>query len=185
MARRGVQVVLICEDGEHERFARFALLELGFHRRELRFFLSPSGRGAAEQWVRQRYAEEVRAHRRKAGYRQVGLVVVIDADEETVAGRERRLANELRHSKQQERKERERIAHWIPRRHIETWVAFLRDQSVDERMDCKGLVDARAYRPATRTFVEIYREPKRHPVALLPSLAHGLNETNRLVGKSS
>ncbi|HUU95067.1 MAG TPA: hypothetical protein VM487_04950 [Phycisphaerae bacterium] len=185
MARRGVQLILVCEDGEHERFARYALLEFGFQRHELRFFLSPSGRGAAEQWVRQRYADEVRAHRRKACYRQVGLVVVIDADGETVARRERRLANELRQSKQQERQARERIVHWIPRRHVETWVAFLRDQSVDERMDCKGLVDVRDYRPATKTFVEIYREPHRRPAGLLASITHALDETNRLVAQSS
>jgi hypothetical protein len=124
-------------------------------------------------------------HRRKAGYRQVGLVVVIDADGETVAQRERRLANELRRSKQQDRQAGERIVHWIPRRHIETWVAFLRGRTVDEQMDCKGLVGASDYHPATKTFVEIYREPNRRPTELLPSLTHGLDETNRLVGQTS
>jgi hypothetical protein len=185
MARRGVQLILICENGEHERFARCAFLKLGFHRRELRFSLSPAGRGAAEQWVRKQYADEVRAYRRKVGHLQVGLVVLIDADRETVAQRERRLADELRHSRQQERQARERIVHWTPRRHIETWVAFLRDHTVDEEMDCKSLVSTDDIRPAAESFVQMYREPGRRPTGPLGSLALAWGETDRLENKRS
>ncbi len=185
MARRGVRLILICEDEEHERFARYALLGLGFGRPELRFFRSPSGRGAAEQWVRRQYATEVRAYRRKAGYQRVGLVVVIDADRRTVSEREEQLADELASAQEPARETRERVLHWTPRRHIETWVAFLCSRDVDEEMDCKRLVDSGDYRPAAESFVQIYQETTPRPAQLLESLSLALDETARLEEQGS
>lgn len=180
MARRGVRIVFLCEDSEHKQFAYRAFRKLDYHRRELRHSASPPGRGAAEQWVRERYATEVKAHRRRVSYQRVGLVVVIDADRNTVQKRAQQLVDELAHADQPRRETDERIAHWIPRRHIETWVAFLRDHTVDEEMDCKSLVKSDDYRPAAESFVQMYREPAQRPAELLESLALALGETDRL-----
>ena len=65
MSRKGVRLVLLCEDDEHQRFAQRAFLALGFHFRELRFFVSPTGRGAADKWILDTFAKEARAHRRR------------------------------------------------------------------------------------------------------------------------
>ena len=185
MVRRGVRLILICEDGEHERFARYTFLGLGFNRRELRFFVSPSGRGAAEQWVRKRYAPEVRTYRGKASYQHVGLAVIMDADRRKVSQREEQLAAELADVGEPARETHERILHWIPRRHIETWVAFLRGRDVDEEMDCKSLVGNSDYRPAAESFVQIYREATPRPAQLLESLSLALEEAARLEEQAS
>jgi hypothetical protein len=46
MARRGVRLTILCEDDEHQQFARHVFLNLNFSRHELRFEIAPSGRGS-------------------------------------------------------------------------------------------------------------------------------------------
>ena len=180
MARKGVRLVLVCEDDEHWKFARHAFLRLGYHNRELRPFISPSGRGAAEHWVRKRYALEVRAHRRKAASQKVGLVVVIDADRETTEHRHHRLSSELADADLPKRSEDERIVIWIPRRHIETWVAYLLSNTVTEDEDWKRRMQGQDYRPPTRRFIELYQRPNDRPTDLLPSMSLAYEELARL-----
>jgi hypothetical protein len=95
VAGKGIRLLFVCEDDKHWRLSRLVFLQLGYHSRELRVSPAPAGRGAAEQWVRQQYANEVCAYRRKAGYQNVGLVVVIDADRQAVDHRHQQLAEAL------------------------------------------------------------------------------------------
>jgi len=180
MARRGVRLVLICEDREHERFARHAFLRLGFHRRELRFLTSPSGRGAANHWILNRYADEVRAHRHRSSSQKVGLVTVIDADKKTVAERHKQFSDQLKNAALPARSDDECIVLWVPRRHIETWVAYLRGEKVDEEMDCTRLAPDTAYPSAAASFIQRYRQKSDRPKNLLPSIATAFDETDRL-----
>lgn len=181
MPRRGVRLILLCEDDEHRRFAHRVFLGLGVRRHELRFFVSPTGRGAADRWVRQRYPEEVRAHRRRASSQSVGLLVVIDADQQTVEHRHRQLSNELTEAHLPVRSSNERIVIWVPKRHIETWIAYLSDQvsqAVNERDDYKKRVRDANYRPPAERFIQLYRDTENRPSTLLPSLFHAFVELN-------
>jgi len=180
MARRGVRIVFLCEDNEHKQFAYRAFLKLGFHRRELYVTASPVGRGAAEQWVREQYPIEVKSQRRRSSSQHAGLLVVLDADRCTVAERANQLADQLARSGQSQRAASERIVHWIPRRHIETWIASLRGRDVDEESDCKSLVKSDDIRPSAESFVRIYRDANSRPADALPSLSLALEETDRL-----
>lgn len=183
MARKGVRLYLVCEDDEHRRFAYRVFLRLGFHYHELRFFVSPTGRGAADRWVRQRYPEEVRAHRRRASSQSVGLLVVIDADRQTVEDRHRQLSNELTEAHLPARSSNERIVIWVPKRHIETWVAYLSDkvsQAVNERDDYKKRVRDVDYHPPAECFIQLYRDTENRPPTLLPSLSNAFVELNRM-----
>lgn len=175
-------MMFVCEDDEHWRFARWTFLRLGYHARELRVALAPAGRGAAEQWVRQQYATEVRVHRRKAAHQNVGLVVAIDADKQTVDYRHEQLSGALDESRLDQRGNAERIVIWVPRRHIETWVADLLGHSVNEDDDCKNLVRDVDYRPAADRFVERYRDPGGRPASVLPSMSRAFDEASRLPG---
>jgi hypothetical protein len=181
VARKGVRLVLLCEDDEHRRFARHVFHKLGRHYRELRTLVCPAGRGSAEQWVRQRYAEEVRVYRRRANTQQgIALVVTVDADQQTVDYRHAQLSQSLNEFALAERGTAERIVIWVPKRHIETWVADLLGQDVSEEDDCKNLMRDADYRPAADRFVERYRGPGSRPANVLPSMSRAFDETDRL-----
>ncbi|MCK4340890.1 MAG: hypothetical protein KAY37_04115 [Phycisphaerae bacterium] len=182
MTRRGkgVRWVLLCEDSNHIRFARYVFLKLGYSYHELRVQQSPPGKGAAEQWVRKQYANEVRVHRRKASSQQVGLAVVIDADRHTVKERHAQLSKELTNAELPDRGSNERIVLWVPRRHIETWVAYLLEHDVNEEDDCKSLVRDVDYRPPTDRFVSLSHDRDEKPVELLPSISVAFDELDRL-----
>jgi hypothetical protein len=53
MSIRRVKIVLLCEDSQHEAFARRFLGGMGWNTREIRVEKSPSAGGSAEQWVRE------------------------------------------------------------------------------------------------------------------------------------
>ncbi len=84
MTKRGIQLLILCEDQQQEIFARHFFLNRGFHPREIRIKRSPRGKGSGEQYVREHYPKEVKAYRSQSTYRSIGLAVVIDADTLTV-----------------------------------------------------------------------------------------------------
>jgi len=60
---RTVQWVVLCEDRQHETFARRFLKIAGLSARRLRAEIAPRGRGSAEQFVRERFPKELSAYR--------------------------------------------------------------------------------------------------------------------------
>ena len=181
MSARGVRLVVLCEDDEHRRFASYAFRGLGRHYRTLRTITCPAGRGSAESWVRKRYAEEVAAHRRKASSQHgLALVVVIDADKQTVDERHEQLAAALEHSGSERRGAAERIVIWVPKRHIETWVAYLSGRDANEEDDYKHAVADADYRPPAARFVDRYRSAQGRPPGLLPSIVTAYTELDRV-----
>jgi len=149
MSKRQVQLVILCEDRQQEVFARHFFIRYGFHPRKIRSNISPKGHGSGEQYVRETYPLEVTAYRAK-NYLNICLAVVIDADTQTVD----KHLQQLEGSTDPTRQPDERIAIFIPKRNIETWIHYLQGQAVDEEKrypklaregDCKlhvdGLVD--------------------------------------------
>ncbi len=73
----GVSIVLLCEDSQTNSFVRRFLRRRGFDHRDITTLPLPGGSGSGEQWVRERYPDQLRAIRGKqAAY----LIVVTDAD---------------------------------------------------------------------------------------------------------
>lgn len=181
MARRGVRLTILCEDVEHQRFAYHVFLNLRFSRHELRFEVAPSGRGAADQWVRKRYSHEVKAYRRRFQSQRVGLVVLIDADRLSVDERHRQLDDALTDAGMPCRDTSDVIVIFVPKRHIETWIAYLLDYGADEEQAYKNTVrDADIRQPAQR-FVELFRlQREQRPDNLLPALERALDEMRRI-----
>lgn len=114
------RVVVLAEDSRQQRFALRYLERLGYHSREVRRADLPSGRGSGEQFVRKQYAKEVLAHRQRAASTNVALVVLIDADDKTVADHHTELRKELTDLSRDPRGVAERIVHLIPKWSIET-----------------------------------------------------------------
>lgn len=184
--RRGVRALILGEDQRHEGFARRVLRQLGFHsHREIRVVDYPIGKDSAEAWVRKQYPKEVRGIRQRGSFQNVALLVIIDADQKSVSDRKQQLDRELRAGDLSARSEADPIVVWVPKRHIETWVAFLRGHEVNEsheRHECKRLVTADDVGPAADRFVYLLRHNNDRPADLLHSLSDAFVETERLPG---
>lgn len=147
---RTVNMVILCEDRQHEAFARRFLNKAGIVTRSLHVQISPAGRGAAEQFVRRQYAKELRFYRARSHRVQQALLVMIDADGQPVADRISQVEREAAAS-DGARRDGERVAIVVPARNIETWFAYLDGNNVNETdryprlerpRDCQHHVDA-------------------------------------------
>jgi len=149
MSRR-VQLVLLCEDNQHEAFARRFLNAMGWETRAMRVEKAPGGRGAGEQFVRERFSLELKAQRSRPVSQ--ALVVLIDGDHHGVAARLHQLDQACRDAGVAERTDEERVAIIVPTWNIETWLAYLDGEQVREdrseyprlprERDCQGHVEA-------------------------------------------
>jgi hypothetical protein len=117
-------IVVLCEDRQQYLFALYFLKKKGFAGNFVAQ-ICPSGKQAGEQYVRDRYAAEVKAHRSKRNHLNICLVMMIDADVGTVANRIRQLDASLEEKHEAKRQEKENIAIFVPKRNIETWIHYL------------------------------------------------------------
>lgn len=135
MSKKRVRLVLICEDLQQMYFVRrYLMLRYGYKRHELDERIAPKGSGSGEQFVRERYVKEVQAYRRQLGYRPVGsaIIAMVDADMNTVVERQRQFDQALLDEGQATRQKHEQIGVFVPRRNIETWIRYLRGETVVE-----------------------------------------------------
>ncbi len=129
---RSVNVVILCEDRQHEAFARRFLTCMGLGTRVQRVVRNPTGCGSAEQFVRERFAEELIYYRARKHRVQQALVVLIDADGREVADRIDQVERTGPEVDARGRQADERVAIFVPARNIETWLAYLDGQTVNE-----------------------------------------------------
>lgn len=178
---KSCQVVVLAEDQRHQRFVRYCLQQLKFGRHHIRFRDLPAG-GSGEQWVRDRYADEVAEYRNRASHTITALVVVLDADNVSVQQRLDQLTKSLVDDGQEPRKQGERIVILIPKRSIETWILNLNGVVVDEATSYKrqrnGLDDQ--IEAAALQFIEWSRRNALVPEHCIPSLRMATQEIQRL-----
>lgn len=125
-----IKVTLLCEDKQTESFARRFLFRRGFHHREILALPLPCGNQSGEQWVRCQYPRQLKAIRSRKG---TFLVVIADADNLTVKARKNELNQECKRQEVQVRTPKDPVIMAIPRRNIETWLAYLDGTEVDEK----------------------------------------------------
>jgi hypothetical protein len=136
VSSRKARVIILCEGIDDYDFARRALIRLGWNRRFFEFRMTSAGAG--DQFVRENYAAEVRTQRARDRRK---LLVCTDADKLTVSQRAQTLAQALKATGQAARRPRGEVAHWIPRRNLETWIFLYSKGTVAENVDYKGKVD--------------------------------------------
>ena len=109
------------------------------------------------------------------------MVVGTDADEQSVQQRLQRLDDFLTEAGLEVRGPQERIAIWVPRWNIETWLLFLSGRDVDEAANHKGQARDIDIKAAAREYVRRFRRYVRKPAAEnhLPSLVSAFEETKR------
>lgn len=125
-----VKIVLLCEDQQLATFMRRFLKRRGWQAHDIREVISPSGRGSGEQWVRGHYPKELAAARARGG--GTVLMVGTDADTLPVTGRIESLDQECRDQGVPVRSANDLVIMVVPKRNIETWFAYLREEDVNE-----------------------------------------------------
>jgi hypothetical protein len=177
---RRVHVVVLCEGFEDWQFALRILVRLGWRHDQIAPNVSPSAKGSAYTYVLNNYAAEVRANR--GGKKTRALLVLIDADTRHEGGREQELNKRLKDTDQKLRQARERIALWVPRRQLETWVYFLTHGQADEETNYKDehLVKEHEYKPASELLARTLKARRALPAKAIPSLKRAVVEFERL-----
>jgi len=130
---RNVQVVLLCEDRQHEAFARRFLKRAGRDYRVQRVEISPKGCGSGEQFVKERFGKELSFYRDRQHRVGQALIVLIDADRKGVTARVQQVEDAAVEGGQTPRQADERVAIFVAARNIETWIAYLDGQTVNEQ----------------------------------------------------
>lgn len=136
--RKGINVVILCEDEYHYGFIKNYMVNLGFSKYKIKPICAPSGKGSGKQFVKDNYAKRVKAYRSRKNNLSLILVVIIDADEQDISD----IKNNLDISLGKEKRELdENIAIFIPKWHIETWMFYLEtNEEVDENKRYKNKV---------------------------------------------
>jgi hypothetical protein len=173
------EVVVLCEDRQQEVFARYFLVKCGVHPRRIRVRIAPSGGGAGEQFVRDNYPSEVKAFRSRK-YLNISLVVFIDSDPDyTVADRMLQLKKGLENASIEDRKPEEKIAIFIPKRNIETWIHYLKGENVNEQAQYPKLENVSACKPEVQQLAENRNQPL--PDTAPDSLKRACPEMHRIL----
>ncbi len=179
---RIANIVLLVEDTRTENLLRKYLRRLGHDNRDIRVVPVPGGRGSGEQFVRERYASEVRALRTR--HTKACLIVSIDADTKTTAERRQQLERALRDAEQPARGARERILTLVPKRNIETWILGLNSAAVDEAADYSrdSRIGPPAIKQAAETLYDWTRPNAAVPDSCVASLCESPPEFDRIPG---
>ena len=150
MSTDGVHAVVLCEDQQQECFIRRFLMLRNYTWRGLYVKKPPPGRGSAEQFVREEFPRELTAYRSRSSRCAICLIVCIDADNLAVEERVNSLVKACADGGVSPRRNGEKVCFVVPKRNIETWLAYLRGEPVDEQTtyrkyscpsDCQGDVE--------------------------------------------
>ena len=179
MSRDAVGVVILSEDTQSECFIRRFLHKRGWDRRQIRTETLPRGKGSGEQWVREKFINELKAYRSRSSRAATCLIVASDADDKTVEQRIQTFKAMCAEAGVPYRNEGERVAFIIPRRNIETWLAFLRGENVNEVQSYRKYGYEAECRDQVVRLDEMCRRQKLEPEPP-PSLETACNEFKRI-----
>ena len=181
---REVQIVLLCEDRQHQAFVERFLESAGRltrkAKRRLRVEKASQGRGSAERFVRERFPKELAEYRRRRNRVSVALVVMLDGDAAGVAGRLAELDAACAEQGTPAKRSDEDVFVFVPTWRIETWLAWLDDgETIDEeKRNYPRLPRARDCRRHARALATMCRN-RRLPAPVPPSLAAACTEYGR------
>ena len=173
----GASIILLCEDKLTDSFVRRFLKHRNFSGRDIRTLPLPAGSQSGEQWVRQRYPNELKVVRQK---QDTFLIVVTDADNFSTEVRRAKLKAECERQKVPPKNDNDSVIQIIPRRNIETWLAYLDGSEVDEcKLYSKFNYESNYKEHAKQLYNMCHKEQKlREPAP--PSLLEACEEYRKL-----
>lgn len=157
MSIRRVQIVILCEDSQHEAFIRRFLTGLGWNNRAFRIEKSPSAVGSAEQYVKGRFPKELLAYRERKNKAASALIVMLDADNKRVQERINELESSCQSTGIEFRTPDEAVAIGIPKRNIETWIHYLNGNQVNEQDSYPKLEREKECKSAVNNLIQLCR----------------------------
>lgn len=130
--------------------------------------------------MRERFAVELSAVRSKSN-EKVALIVIMDGDDQGVDGRKRALDRACADRGVTPPRDGDRVLVCVPTRNIETWLAFLQGETVEETRSYPRLSRPRDCEPHARALAGMCRETT--PAAELPpSLQDACAHYRRIFG---
>lgn len=175
-----VQAVILCEDTQTECFIRRFLLKRNWSRRQIRTETLPAGRGSGLVWVRERFVRELKAYRSRSARAATCLIVAADADDKTVEERIATFRQSCDEASVPFRRDQERVVFVIPRRNIESWLAYLRGQVVNEIERYPKYENESDCRAQVTKLDELCRLQRLSPEPPPPSLVSACSEFQRI-----
>ena len=171
------RVVLLCEDRQTDSFVRRFLSCRGFSHHDVTTLPLPHGAQSGDQWVRERYPRELRAIRAR---QKAFLVIVVDADNHSTEDRRSELDRECARQGVPGRTSEDPVIVIVPRRNIETWLAWLGGDRVDEETTYPRLRRESDCDPLARNLYRMCHKAQRLDEGAPPSLIEACEEYRRL-----
>ncbi len=128
------QYTILCEDAQMRTFLTSFLKCQGIKAHKIAVVPIPAGAGCGEAHVRTGLPKEVELLHRNKHLRKT-LLVCIDADKYSYDERKQMLHKSYSDSFPGSDIDDEMMLIWIPKREIETWIAYLKGENVDEEME--------------------------------------------------
>jgi len=187
------EVTILCEDIDQERFITEYLICRGLEEHKIKDFGNPKGKTIKNNnaLILKHYPELIKSYRRR-NYRNIAVVVMIDADEDSVSDKMRSLHKKLDEAagnlNKDTRLPNEKVAIFVPARNIETWFYYINNnmegQECNENTDYKdGNMSAEErIKLAESAAKKLAREicPQGVDRITLPSLRYACRELQRL-----
>ena len=180
MSTAGVQVVILCEDQQQECFIRRFLILRNYDPHRFYVRRPGAGRGSAEQFVREEFPRELKAYRSRSNRYSTCLVVGTDADRLSVEERVRSFLKACTDSGIPPREEGEQVCFMVPKRNVETWLAYLRGEPVDEETEYRKYDRPSDCQQDVESLDEMCRQRRLRPDPP-PSLSYVCEEFRRLM----
>lgn len=187
------EVTILCEDIDQERFIREYLICRGLPDRQIKDFGNPKGRNIKNNnaLIVKYYPNIIKSYRSR-NYRNLAVVVMIDADEDTLDDKMLSLHIALDETagnlNQDPRLPNEKIAIFVPARNIETWFYYINGDRTGQ--ECNEMTDYKDKTMSTKERIELAKKSARilakeicpHGVdrIALPSLRYACRELQRL-----
>lgn len=179
---RPASVIILGEDTNkrQQNMVWRYLRKRGYSPKQIYIRPCPVGDTPGIAFVRSKYPIEV--HSLHVATASQGLVVAIDADEETVAARKIELDQRLKDAGEAARGDDEPIAIIVPKRKIETWIWYFDGNAVDEATDYKrsSVKDNHDASSANRAFAEFVISGQAPDANCPPSLEDARDELLRI-----
>ena len=184
------EVTILCEDIDQERFIRQYLICRGLEDHKIKDYGNPKGRLIENNnaLIVKDYPALMKSYRTRK-YRNIAVVVMIDADEDSVSDKMRFLHKALDeaagNSNKDTRLRDDKVAIFVPARNIETWFYYIMEGQEcnetnnykDKKMSAKERIEL-AERAAKKLAREIC--PQGVDRITLPSLHYACRELQRL-----
>lgn len=181
MSNRYSQIVILCEDIQQESFIRRFLKKAhGIQDHLLRVIRAPRSTVSGEQFVRNNYANELKALRQRQHRAKTTLIVAIDADNKEIHDIVQTLNTSCINAGIAQTATTDNVAFIIPKRNIETWIDYLSGKEEKTTKTYNKLSKESECQPAVEKLHDLCKKNVTPPPDFPDSLATACSEYRKV-----